>query len=184
MSDYFPELARRRLLHLGLLGAFLFSILLRIALTLNRRIDIDEFEHLHGAWMVSRHFVIYRDFWENHTPLFYYLLLPLFRFYREGPGLILTTRVIMSLAGLGILFFTCVLARLDHDRLTSFIAVLILSYMVIFVEKSIEVRPDQFMIILWLAGLWISIRAFSTSQRPGFLAAGLLLDPATKPQAN
>lgn len=175
MSDYFASSSRRRPLYLVLLGLFLFSIVLRVALTLNREIDIDEFQHLHSAWMVSQHYVLYRDVWENHPPLFYYLLLPLFRYCREGPGLVLTARVITSFAGLGILVLTYVLARIDHDKPTSFLAVIVLSFMVIFAEKSIEVRPDPFLIILWLTSLWISIRAFSNGQRFGFFAAGLLL---------
>jgi hypothetical protein len=175
MSDYLASSSRRRSLFLVLLCLFLFALVLRVALTLNREVDIDEFQHLHSAWLLSQHYVLYRDVWENHPPLFYYLLLPLFRFCREGPGLVLLARVIMSFAGLGILLLTYVLARIDHDKLPSFLAVLILSYMVIFAQKSIEVRPDQFLIILWLASLWISIRAFSNRQRLGFFVAGLLL---------
>ncbi|MDQ2856254.1 MAG: hypothetical protein M3R68_07995, partial [Acidobacteriota bacterium] len=145
MSDYLASSSRRRFLFLVLLGLFLFALALRIPLTLNREIDIDEFQHLHAAWLLSQHYVLYRDVWENHTPLFYYLLLPLFRFCREGSGLILFARVFSSFAGLGILLLTYLLARIDRDKLTSFLAVIILSYMVIFAEKSIEVRPDQFL---------------------------------------
>ena len=174
MSDSFPA-KPHRFLYFGLPGSFLLSIIVRAALTLNREVDIDEFEHLHAGWMMSHHYLIYRDFWENHTPLFYYLLLPLFRLCREGPGLVVAARIIMSLAALGILLLTYALSRIDHDKLTSFLAVLILSYMVLFVEKSIEVRPDQFVVILWLASLWICIRANSASRLLWFLLAGLLL---------
>src|SRR6266436_7112705 len=129
MSDYLASSSHRRSLFVGLLCLFLFALVLRAALTLNREIDIDEFQHLHSAWMLSQHYVLYRDVWENHTPLFYYLLLPLFWYCREGPGLVLTARVITSFAALGILLLSYVLARLDHDKLTSFLAVIILSYM-------------------------------------------------------
>lgn len=164
----------RRVLSLLLLCLFLFAFVLRVSLTLNREIDIDEFQHLHAAWIVSHHYVLYRDVWENHTPLLYYLLTPLFRYCREGPGLVLTVRVITSVAGLAIVLLTYLLARIDHDKLTSFLAAIILSHMVIFAEKSIEVRPDQFLILLWLASLWISIRAFSSRQQFGFFAGFLL----------
>ena len=163
------------MLFLALLCICLFALVLRVALTLNREVDIDEFQHLHSAWMLSQHYVLYRDDWQNHTPLFYYLLLPLFRYCREGPGLVLIVREITSFAALGIPLLTYVLARLDHDKLTSFLAVIILSYMVIFAEKSIEARPDQFLIILWLASLWISIRALSSEQKGRFVLAGFLL---------
>ena len=178
MSNFFPTNRLQRSLYLGLFGFFLFSLILRAALTINRELDIDEFQHLHVAWMVSRHYILYKDFWDNHTPLFYYLLLPLFRFCREGSGLVLTARVMMSLTALGILYLTYALARIDHDRLTSFLAVLILSYMVIFVEKSIEVRPDQLVVILWLASLWLSIKALSSRERLRFFFAGFLLGVA------
>ena len=47
--------------------------------------------------------------------------------------------------------------------------------MVIFAEKSIEIRPDQFLQILWLASLWVSIKAFSNRRQIGFFSGGLLL---------
>lgn len=167
-----------RSLFVGLFCFFLLSVIIRASLTINREIDIDEFQHLHAAWMISQHYILYKDFWENHTPLFYYLLLPLFRFCREGPGLVLLARVIMFFTSFAILYLTYTLARIDHDRMTSLLAVLILSCMVIFVEKSIEVRPDQLLLILWLASLWISIKAFSNHLRMRFYYAGFLLGVA------
>ena len=150
---------RKRFFYLVVFLLLACSLVLRLALALNREIDIDEFQHLHAAWMVSQHYLIYKDFWENHTPLFYYLLLPLFRLCREGPGLVIVARIIMSIASLGILWMTYLLARIRYKQETALLAVLILSWMVIFAQKSIEVRPDQLLITLWLASLWISIAA-------------------------
>ena len=164
-----------RFVYLVLFGLLLISVVFRLALTLNREVDIDEFQHLHAAWMVSRHYLLYRDFWENHTPLFYYLLIPLFHLVREGSRLVIVARMIMSCAAFVILFLVYLLARIDHDRKTSFLAVLILSYMVIFVEKSIEVRPDQILISLWLMSLWMAIRSIARAQRLALLSAGGLL---------
>src|SRR6266849_6755356 len=101
----------KRFLYLVVFLLLACSLVLRQALALNREIDIDEFQHLHAAWMVSQQYLIYKDFWENHTPLFYYLLLPLFRLCREGPGLVLIARAIMSFTALGILTLTYGLAR-------------------------------------------------------------------------
>jgi hypothetical protein len=166
----------RRLLYLILSGLLLFSVVLRVALTFNRELDMDEFQHLHTTWMLSRHFLIYKDFWEPHTPLLYYLMLPLFHFFKEGPGLVLAARVLLSLSAFGILFVTYALARLAHDRLTSLLAVVVLSFMVIFVQKSIEVRPDQPFVLMWLASLWVSVRALSGGRKPSrFFWGGLIL---------
>src|SRR5919202_6549099 len=154
-----PHASARRLLYLALFCLLLFSVVMRAALTLNRELDMDEFQHLHSAWMVSRHYLIYKDFWEPHTPLLYYLLLPFFHFFREGPGLVLAARAVMSLTAFGILYLTYALARLGHDRLTSLLAVVVLSYAVIFMQKSIEIRPDQPLVIMWLASLWLSVKS-------------------------
>jgi hypothetical protein len=43
-----------------------------------RGFDPDEFEHLHVAWYISKGFVPYRDFFENHTMALHYLLQPVF----------------------------------------------------------------------------------------------------------
>src|ERR1043165_2522151 len=142
--------APRRLVYRAVFCLLLFSVVLRVALTLNRELDMDEFQHLRSAWMISRHYLIYRDFWEPHTPLLYYLLQPLFHLFREGAGLVLAARAAVSFTAFGILLMTYALARLGHDRLSALLAVVLLSYMVIFVQKSIEVRPDQLLVIMWL----------------------------------
>jgi hypothetical protein len=166
----------RRPLYFAIFALLLLSVILRAALTLNRELDMDEFQHLHTAWMLSRHYLIYKDFWEPHTPLLYYLLLPLFHFFREGPGLVLAARAAVSLSAFGILLLTYALARLGHGRLTSLLAVLVLSYMVIFVQKSVEVRPDQPLVMAWLASLWVSAAELSGGRRARrFFWAGLIL---------
>ena len=153
----------------------LFSLVLRIAFTLNRELDWDEFQHLHAAWMVSHGYTLYKDFWENHTPLLYYLLVPLFRFFGEDVGVILIARALMSGTAIWILYLTYALARVSHDRKTSVLAVLLLSFMVIFVEATVEVRPDQPLVVLWLTSLWLSQQAFYRQKRSYFFYGGFFL---------
>ncbi len=48
------------------------------------RLAGDEFEHIHAAWLVYNHQIPYADFFEHHTPFFYFIgaaILP-FRFAR------------------------------------------------------------------------------------------------------
>jgi 4-amino-4-deoxy-L-arabinose transferase-like glycosyltransferase len=141
-------------------SGFLFlSLVIRILLTWNRRFNADEFQHLHASWMVHAGYFPYRDFWENHSPLLYYFLAPAFSLFGEGVSLIFTLRAFFSAVALFIVLLTYFLARLDHDRLTSLLSALVLSFSVIFLQKTIEIRPDQFLVILWLASLWIIIRS-------------------------
>ncbi|MGK7885772.1 MAG: hypothetical protein AB4057_14240 [Crocosphaera sp.] len=46
-----------------------------------RKFDIDEFEHLHAAWYVHKGFILYKDFFEHHTPGLYFFLAPFFIFF-------------------------------------------------------------------------------------------------------
>ena len=39
-------------------------------------VQLDEFEHLHAAWMVSQGHTPYTEFFEHHTPLFYFFGAP------------------------------------------------------------------------------------------------------------
>ena len=46
---------------------------MRLAYVRNTFIVVDEFEHLHAAYLVAHGQAPYHDFFEHHTPLFYYL---------------------------------------------------------------------------------------------------------------
>lgn len=46
---------------------------MRVAYVRSSEVILDEFEHVHAAYLVSQGQTPYRDFFEHHTPLFYYL---------------------------------------------------------------------------------------------------------------
>lgn len=60
-------------------------------------IQLDEFEHVHAAWLVSQGQTPYTDFFQHHTPLFYYLAGLLLPGMREGFDAILDLRFVMLL---------------------------------------------------------------------------------------
>ena len=57
----------------------LLLVAFRIAYLRRAEIVVDEFQHLHAAYLVSQGQTPYVDFFEHHTPLFYYLAAPLLR---------------------------------------------------------------------------------------------------------
>jgi len=154
---------------------FILSFIARIDLTLHRTLNADEFQHLHGAWMVHLGFVPYRDFWENHTPLLYYVVAPILALLGEGVTSVLVVRGILSAVGLAILWIVYRLTRLVHDHQTAIFSVVFLSYVDMFLQKTIEVRPDQFLVLFWLLSLWLCLRTFRDSKDRNFLLSGLLL---------
>lgn len=103
--------------------------------------------------MLAHGYLPFKDFWENHAPTLYFMLSPLFQTDGNEIRGLFVARVLLSTLGLGILVQTYFLARRNHDVKTSLVAVLILSYTVIYAQRTIEVRSDQLLTVCWLAGL-------------------------------
>jgi 4-amino-4-deoxy-L-arabinose transferase-like glycosyltransferase len=165
-----------RTIYLLIVIGFIFSLVVRIFLTTTRRFDADEFEHLHASWMVHEGYLPYRDFWQNHTPLLYYAVAPLFSIFEEGSSLVLLIRFLFSAFAFVILWQTYLLARLDHDRMTGILSVLVLSCSYLFLHKTIEIRPDHFLVAFWLASLLLLIRHLSKDHNAfPILMSGFLL---------
>ncbi len=61
----------------GLWGLWAVVFSLAVAAHLCYGYELDELMHLHTAWAIGRGALPYRDFFENHVPLFHLLLAPL-----------------------------------------------------------------------------------------------------------
>jgi len=78
-------------------------LLARLPALPRRRFDPDEFEHAHAAWCVFRGMLPYRDFFEHHTPWYYYALRPLFHWFTveasfdDGRHFLLASRIVSLL---------------------------------------------------------------------------------------
>src|SRR6059058_1558578 len=70
-------------------------VALRIAILFRYRIDSDETQHLHVVWGWTHGLVQYRDFFDNHMPLFHILMTPLLRLTGERPEALLFGRLAM-----------------------------------------------------------------------------------------
>ncbi|MBS1819483.1 MAG: glycosyltransferase family 39 protein [Acidobacteria bacterium] len=161
----------------------------RFLLLRTRTFDPDEFQHLHATWAVSQGLVPFRDFFEHHMPAMQLLLAPLMRVYDIAGSadamvqFLFVARTAMAVcAGLAIVL-TALLAR-DRNGgwSTGFIAAALLGTSVVFLQRSLEIRPDTPSLPLWIASLALLARA-STTPEPGasrrwFVVAGLCVGGA------
>jgi 4-amino-4-deoxy-L-arabinose transferase-like glycosyltransferase len=147
------------------LVAVLTTYLLRLPLLLTRGFDPDEFEHLHGAWAITKGLVPYRDFFEHHTPGIHFLLAPLFLFFDVETdvagafGLVFLARRLMWVFAGALLALTWWLGRIWRDDRVAAAGTFFLAMTVMFLEKTLEVRPDVVSVPLWLASLGATCRA-------------------------
>ena len=165
------RLGMRRLAPGVLAAIAALSVVLRVGVLLNRRIDPDESQHLHVAWLITQGQVPYRDFWEHHLPFFHYAMAPLMLWFPEGPAVYFAARGVMVLLAAVAMWLTWRLARrLSVDGAVW--AVVILALAPQFAETSTETRPDVPALAAHLASL-LALATWRVSGRPASLwAAG------------
>lgn len=123
-----------------LLAVLLAGIFL---LSLKRQFGQDEFEAVHTAWKMLAGEKIYQDFFQHHHPFFYYCLTAPVAMFGENASTLVFIRLICLTIPLLTMFVTyrfCTL--IFNNKRISLIAVVLLSGAFIFVDSSIEIRPD------------------------------------------
>ncbi len=170
-------LGRTPVLPLGIVAALL---VLRAGLLFRLEVNSDEPQHLHviyrwfeGAWP-------YRDVFDNHTPLFHLLFLPLPALFGQTPDIVQIARLAIFPIGLVAVGLFFMVGRTLHGPATAIWSVAILLALGDWSLKALEFRPDVLWMCFWFGSLWVLICAY---QRAGlklvdFFAVGFLLGAA------
>lgn len=122
-----------------------------------RYFDVDEFAHLHWAYLVFSGKIPYKDFFLNTTPVYQLFMLPVFLFPWSSGGLIFA-RLVQVPVFLGIMYFTFLLGLSIGGVFTGLMSALIFMVFPMLFVKSIEIRPDMMMYLFYLWGAWVLIR--------------------------
>jgi 4-amino-4-deoxy-L-arabinose transferase-like glycosyltransferase len=156
--------ARWRLDDAFLLVATLGVLIARIPVIPVRFFDQDELEHAHAAWSVFKGLLPYRDFFEHHTPWYYYALAPFFRWFAVDQSFESATRFLSFARGLSLaltalsVVLVFLIARLGASRRAGLLAALFLAGQPVVIQKTLEIRPDVPALPFFLAGLWFLLR--------------------------
>jgi hypothetical protein len=152
------------------------ALILRVLLAYHFRIDSDEPQHLHVVWGWTHEFLPYRDIFDNHMPAFQALSAPLFRLLGIRADIVLPMRLAM------IPFFAVTIwcvwkitAYIFSPRIALWTA-LLATFFPPFFLKSVEYRPEDLWIALWLMVLTVLVAGRATLARA--FTAGLLLGVA------
>jgi len=71
------------------------TLVLWVVYVLRFRVESDEPQHLHVVWGWARGMIQYRDFFDNHTPLFHMLCAPLVVLLGDRADLLVLMRLAM-----------------------------------------------------------------------------------------
>jgi hypothetical protein len=152
------------------------AFLVRILYALHYRVDSDEPQHLHVAWSWANGLLPYRDFFDNHVPLFHVLAAPLVLVLGERADLLIWMRLAMLplfAAALGCVYW--IGRSLWSPRVGLWAAVWAGLLRPVFVD-SVEYRADDLWMVLWLLTIALLVRPRVTGLRVWL--AGLALGAA------
>jgi len=147
-----------------LLFAILVLLLAQLPSVATRFFDPDEFEHAHAAWSVSRGLIPYRDFFEHHTPWYYFLLAPFFRWFAvdrsfDGAMHFLEFGRLLSLAMTALsAALVYLVGRASGSRRVGLFAALLFVGQPVIIQKSLEIRPDVPALSFFVGGLLLLVR--------------------------
>lgn len=134
----------------------------------------DEIEHMHSAWYVKNSFVPYKDFFQHHNPLLWYLIVPILHLFGDSLTALLAARFFMVIVLLGIACLTYLIsATISRCRETGLIAVVLMFSTITFLEKGIEIRPDVPEIFFGMLSIYLLIRFFNDRHDNYLLYSGL-----------
>ena len=166
-----------------LLAAIVALLVARIPLIFIRAIDNDEFEHAHAAWNVFTGLVPYQDFFEHHTPWYYFTLAPFFHWFPVAESfdaarhfLIFARFLSLALTALSAVLIFLV-GRVGAGRRVGLLAALLFVAQPVLIHKTLEIRPDVPALPFFIGALWFLRHALAREDRrlPWFLGGGLCL---------
>jgi hypothetical protein len=156
---------RERGLGLALLAV---AVALRLLGVWEYRFNSDEPQHAHVVWGWTRGLVQYRDFFDNHTPLFHMLWAPLLAAFGESVRSLFWLRLTMLPLYLAALAVTYLIGRRLLSARAALWGTVSTALLPPFFVKTLEFRTDVPWTLLWLAAF-----AVATGGGPGRLGGAV-----------
>lgn len=136
---------------------------------------IDTVEHTQASWLVSTGQIPYKDFFEHHSSLMWYVLAPLVKIFEYKIYIIYIVRVLAVL-----LYFLCfilmyhIISKHLANKQTAEYSLLYIMMLPI-VDIIIEMRPDIFMLLCNLLSLNFLYNYLDNKRRKNLIISYVLL---------
>ncbi len=130
---------------------------------------VDEFEHLHASWLVSIGKVPYRDFFEHHNPLLWYISAPIVSLFYDNLKIFYVMRVISFLISLLTLYYVYNISILISGKKGALISVALSLCNLITFYNFYQFRPDNFMNLFFMAGVYYLCLALKISMQKNLI---------------
>lgn len=177
MFDFSIDVKNKKLLFNSLfyivLVFFIFLSIIRIFNSINA--IIDTYEHIHVSWLVSEGLVPYRDFFEHHNPLLWYLFAPITKLFYRDANIVYVARII-AVIGYFITLFSLYYTSFKYckSKLGAQFSVIFILFFSCFWKDIQNIRPDIFMYISMLWAVLLTFKYLDT-QKTKYLSYSYLL---------
>jgi hypothetical protein len=141
-----------------------------------RYFDPDEPQHLHVIWSWAHGYVQYRDFFDNHTPLFHMLYAPFFALLPQWDGVLYIMRIAVVPCYVATLWCVYLLGKKLFSPRAGLWAMVMLALYRPFFIKMLEFRTDTLWTFLLILGVYLMIRTPPT--RKSVFLAGVVFGTA------
>lgn len=114
----------------------------------------DNIEHLHSSWLIWQGYIPYKDFFQHHNPLLWYMFSPLVAVYINDFNIFPLFNIISICCYIFIIYFQCKILLLNKIKpiiVLFFGAIMVSSYSILL---STDYRPDTFMYLFLFIGLY------------------------------
>lgn len=114
----------------------------------------DNVEHLHTSWLVWRGYIPYKDFFQHHNPLTWYLSAPIVAYFINDFSVFSLFNIFGVITLYLIAYYQGKIIFLDLKNKTSALflgAILVSAYSLLW---STDYRPDTFMFLFFYMGLY------------------------------
>ena len=137
--------------------------------------NVDEQEHLYASYLIFNGNVPYRDFFEHHHPLLWYLFAPFLTFWKNSADVLYVMRIIMLAVTGGTAYFIFKSSLLlGMERRSAVISPIIWLCFPVVQATGCEFRPDNLMMMFFMAGMAFFLQ-YLKEKRRGALQVSFVL---------
>ena len=153
--------------------ALIFSWLFFLSFSI--LVDGDEKEHLYASYLISKGDIPYRDFFEHHHPLLWYLFAPIVLMFSNNENVLYIMRLFVFFVMLGqLVYIYKIYDLINKNKILALLSVGVYLSFIPIQTKSILFRPDSLMVLFGLAGFYYYLKYIELKDRK-FIVLSFLL---------
>jgi hypothetical protein len=159
----------RKIVNLALMLTLVGFLLARLQMAFVRYFDVDEFAHMHWAYLITIGKLPYRDFFYYVIPYFQWLLAPIFLIRPDATVLILARVWEYFIYAANVIFIYRLTNRMASNRHIGLLAAVIFAAFPMTFDKTVDVRPDMAMILFYLVSVDLIISVKNWTVKRAFI---------------